>query len=57
MSDLKVTRKVHPGQYGSVRETKRYGGNLMATRYYRDDAGRFVKTAEIIVYERHEETT
>ena len=54
MNDLKVTRKVHPGQHGSVRETKRYGSNLMATRYYKDDAGRFIKTAEIIVSERHE---
>ena len=57
MNGLKVTRKVNPGQHGSVRETKRYGSKLMATRYYRDDAGRFVKTAEVIVYERHEETT
>ena len=54
MNDLKVTRKVHPGQHGSVSETKRYGSKLMATRYYRDDDGRFVKTAEIIVSERFE---
>ena len=54
MNDLKVTRKVHPGQHGSVRETKRYGDKLLATRYYKDDAGRYVKTAEIIVTERFE---
>ena len=54
MGDFKVTRKVRPGEHGSIKETKQYGSRLMATRYYRDDAGHYVKTAEIVVYERQE---
>lgn len=54
MTDLKVTRKVLPGNHGAVREQRRYGDKLLAVRYLKDDAGRFIKTAEIIISERYE---
>ena len=54
MNDLKVTRKVSPGEYGSVKEQQHYGDKLLAVRYLSDGQGRYVKTAEIILYDRHE---
>lgn len=53
MGKLRVTRKVLPDTYGSVKETRIYGDRLMSVRYHKDDDGNFYKTAEIIVYERH----
>ena len=50
MSDLKVTRKVLPGNHGAVKEQKRYGDKLLAVRYLKNGSGRYIKTAEIIVY-------
>ena len=52
MSNLKVTRKMLPGNHGAVKEQRRYGDKLLAVRYLKDDEGRYIKTAEIIVYER-----
>ena len=52
MSKLEVTRKVKPGEYGTVKEKRKYGDRLLAVRYLRDNEGRYVKTAEIIVNER-----
>ena len=54
MGKMRVTRKVLPGNHGTVRESSIYGDKLMAVRYHKDGAGNFYKTAEIIVYERHE---
>lgn len=54
MSDLKVTRKVLPGNHGAVKEQMRYGDKLLAVRYLKNGNGRYVKTAEIIIYERQE---
>ena len=54
MGKLKVTRKVLPGKHGAIKESNLYGDRLIAVRYHRDGAGNFYKTAEIIVYERHE---
>ena len=51
MSDLGVTRKVKPDEYGSLREEQIYGDRLLAVRYLSDGNGRYVKTAEIIVYD------
>ena len=55
MSKLQVTRKVKLGEYGTVKEQRRYGDRLLAVRYLKDNAGRYVKTAEIIVYERQDD--
>lgn len=52
MSDLKVTRKVLPGEHGAVREQRQYRDRLLAVRYLADGNGRYVKTAEIIIYDR-----
>lgn len=52
MSKLKVTRKVLPGQPGAIRETRVYKESLLAVRYKKDDEGRYVKTAEIILSEK-----
>ena len=54
MSNLKVTRKVSPGEHGSIKEQQRYRDNLLAVRYLNDGQGRYVKTAEIIIYDRQE---
>ena len=53
MAKFKVTRKVKPGEYGAVKEKQIYGDRLLAVRYLRDNDGRYVKTAEIIVKDRH----
>ena len=53
MSDLKVTRKVKPGKPGTLKEERIYGDRLLAVRYLKDGDGRHVKTAEIIVKDRH----
>ena len=55
MKELKVTRKVQPGKPGAKRELKRYRENLFAVRYRADGDGRYMKTAEIIIYDRQEE--
>ena len=52
MAKFKVTRKVKPGEYGTVKEGQKYGDRLLAVRYLKDGDGRYIKTAEIIVYER-----
>jgi hypothetical protein len=54
MSDFKVTRKVSPGSHGAVRELVKYGDKLLAVRYLKDGRGHFIKTVELIVYERRE---
>ena len=52
MGKFKVTRKVKPGEYGTVKEKQIYGDRLLAVRYLKNGDGRYIKTAEIIVYER-----
>ena len=54
MGALKVTRKVSPGQPGALKEQYRYRDKLLAVRYLSDGQGRFVKTAEIIIYDRQD---
>jgi hypothetical protein len=53
MAKLEVTRKVKPGEYGTLKEELIYGDRLLAVRYLKDGDGRYVKTAEIIVKDRH----
>jgi hypothetical protein len=52
MPKLKVTRKIKPGKPGTLKEMRRYGERLLSVRYLKDEEGRYIKTAEIIVYER-----
>ncbi len=52
MAELKVTRKVSPGSPGSLKEQLRYRDKLLAVRYLADGQGRYVKTAEIVIYDR-----
>ena len=51
MAKLGVTRKVQPGEYGALKEEQIYGDRLLAVRYLKDGNGRYVKTAEIVVYD------
>lgn len=54
MSELKVTRKIAPGEHGAVKEQQRYRDKLLAVRYLTDGCGRYIKTAEIILYDRQQ---
>jgi len=54
MENMKVTRKVKAGLPGTKNELHRYRNRLVAVRYLSDGEGRYVKTAEIIVYDRHD---
>jgi|AntDeeMinimDraft_4_1070355.scaffolds.fasta_scaffold12798_2 hypothetical protein len=54
MADLRVTRKVLAGQPGSKNEQRIYRDKLLNVRYLADGEGRYVKTAEIVIYDRHE---
>ena len=54
MNDLKVTRKVLPGNPGTKKEQRQYQNRLVAVRYLKDGNGRFVKTAEIVIYDRQD---
>ena len=51
MGNLKVTRKVLPEKHGAIKESNKYGNKLLSVRYLRDDEGRYVKTAEIAIYD------
>ena len=54
MNNLKVTRKVLPGNPGTKKELRQYRNRLVAVRYLTDGQGRYVKTAEVIMYDRDE---
>jgi len=52
MKDLKVNRKDSPGNPGAKWDQRQYRDRLFAVCYRADGKGRYVKTAEIIIYDR-----
>lgn len=54
LKDFSVVKNVTAGKHGTIKELKRYGDRLRCVRYLSDGKGGYIKTVELVTYERTE---